>query len=86
MANIASQKRRNRRTERERLENLHYRSAVKTHFRRLELALAEGDRDKVTDEHRMLLSRIDKAAKTGALHKSNAARKKVQAARMLRTQ
>ena len=37
MANIASQKKRILRTERERLENRRYTSAVKTYFRRLRL-------------------------------------------------
>ncbi len=35
MANIHSQKKRILRTERERLENRRYTSAIKTHFRRL---------------------------------------------------
>ncbi len=45
MANIASQKKRNQRTQREWLENRRLTSAVKTHFRRLEAAAESGDRD-----------------------------------------
>ena len=41
MANIASQKKRILRTERERLENRRYTSAIKTYFRRLQAAVAE---------------------------------------------
>jgi small subunit ribosomal protein S20 len=82
MANIASQRKRNARTERERLENRRLTSAVKTHFRRLEAAADAGDADAVASEHRELVSRIDKAAQKGALHANNAARKKARAARI----
>ena len=43
MANIHSQKKRILRTERERLENRQYTSAIKTHFRRLESLVQSGD-------------------------------------------
>jgi small subunit ribosomal protein S20 len=82
MANIASQRKRNARTERERLENRRLTSAVKTHFRRLEAAVEAGDAAAVATEHRDLVSRIDKAAQKGALHPTNAARKKSRAARL----
>lgn len=81
MANIASQRKRNQRSERERLENRRLTSAVKTHFRRLEQAIASGDGD-VDSEHKMLVSRIDKAVQRGALHPRNGARKKSRAARI----
>ena len=84
MANIASQKKRILRAERERLENRHHTSAVKTYFRRLESAVGEGDSEKVAVEHRTLVSKIDKAIKTGALHRNTGARKKSRAARIVR--
>jgi small subunit ribosomal protein S20 len=80
MANIASQKKRIARTERERLENLRFRSAVKTHFKRLEAAVQSGDANTVTSEHMALISRIDKAVQKGALHRNTGARKKSRAA------
>jgi small subunit ribosomal protein S20 len=80
MANIASQKKRISRTERERLENLRFRSSVKTHFRRLEAAAGSGDAAKVEAEHKALVSRIDKAVQKGALHRNTGARKKARAA------
>jgi small subunit ribosomal protein S20 len=80
MANIASQKKRIARTERERQENLRFRSSVKTYFRRLETAVSDGDADKVAAEHRALVSRIDKAVQRGALHRNTGARKKSRAA------
>ena len=61
MANIASQKKRIQRTQREWLENRRLTSSVKTHFRRLEQAAQSGDGDSVAEEHRQLVSRIDKA-------------------------
>jgi len=82
MANIASQKKRIHRTERERNENRRLQGAVRTHFRRLEGAVASGDSDVVENEHRSLVSRIDKAVQKGALHANNGARKKARAARI----
>jgi len=84
MANIASQKKRILRSERERIENRQHTSAVKTYFRRLEDAVGEGDHERVASEHRALISKIDKAIKTGALHRNNGARKKSRAARIVR--
>jgi small subunit ribosomal protein S20 len=83
MANIASQKKRIARTERERQENLRFRSSVKTHFRRLEAAVAAGNADQAATEHKALTSRIDKAVQRGALHRNTGARKKSRAAALV---
>ena len=83
MANIKQQKKRVRIAERQREENLRYRSTVKTLTKRLEAAVAEGDADKVTSEHRELTQMIDKAASHGALHKNTAGRKKSRASRLV---
>jgi small subunit ribosomal protein S20 len=83
VANIASQKKRIQRSQREWLENRRMTSAVKTRFRRLETAAQAGDRDAVSAEHRLLVSQIDKAVQKGALHANNGARKKSRAARIL---
>jgi small subunit ribosomal protein S20 len=80
MANIASQKKRIARSERERQENLRFRSSVKTHFKRLEAAVQSGDTEAVRSEHKALISRIDKAVQKGALHRNTGARKKSRAA------
>ena len=84
MANIHSQKKRILRAERERLENRRYTSKIKTYFRRLETAVAEGDDATIEAEHRTLVQTIDKAVKRGALHRNNGARKKSRAARLRR--
>ena len=82
MANIASQEKRIHRAERERLENRRRTSQVKTWFRRLENAVSSGDTSRADDEFRVLVSRIDKAVKSGALHRNSGARKKARAARV----
>lgn len=82
MANIASQKKRILRSERERTENRLLTSTVKTYFRRLESAVEGGDAEAIAAEHKALVSRIDKAVQKGALHKNTAARKKSRAARL----
>jgi small subunit ribosomal protein S20 len=82
MANIQQQKKRNRISERQRDENLRYRSTVKTLAKRLEAAAAGDDKDKLAAEHLELVKTIDKAASRGALHKNTAARKKSRAARI----
>jgi len=83
MANIASQRKRNARSLREHDENRRLTSAVKTHFRRLEKAAGEGDSATAAAEHKLLVSRIDKAVQKGALHANTGARKKSRAARLL---
>ncbi len=83
MANIASQKKRILRSEREHDENRRVTGAVKTHFRRLEDAVASGDSGNAESEHRALVSRIDKAVQKGAMHANTGARKKARAARIV---
>jgi small subunit ribosomal protein S20 len=82
MPNIKQQKKRVRSAARQRLENLRYRSTVKTLTRRLESAVSEGDASRITAEHRELVRWIDRAAARGALHRNTAARRKALAARI----
>ncbi len=82
MANIASQKKRILRSERERSENRLLTSTVKTHFRRLEAAVEGGEAETIASEERTLVSKIDKAVQKGAMHKNTGARKKSKAARI----
>jgi len=83
MPNIKQQKKRVRTASRERLENLRYRSSIKTLTKRLATAVDEGDEARASQEHRELVRMIDKAASRRALHKNTAARKKSQAERLL---
>jgi len=84
MPNIKQQKKRIRTAARERLENLRYRSSIKTYTRRLRDAAEEGDADRVASEHGQLVKLLDRAVSRGALHRNTAARKKAAAARLVR--
>jgi small subunit ribosomal protein S20 len=83
MPNIQQQKKRVRTAARERLQNLRYRSSIKTLTKRLQAAVADGDQQRAAAEHRELVRTIDKATSRRALHRNTAARKKAQAARLL---
>jgi small subunit ribosomal protein S20 len=85
MANIKSQIKRNNRSQRERIENRRYTSAIKTYFRRLETAVNAGDDEAAGAEHLKLISLIDKAVKRGALHANTGGRKKSRAERLRRS-
>jgi small subunit ribosomal protein S20 len=83
MPNIKQQKKRVRIAAEERLENLRYRSTIKTLVRRLATAVEGGDAAEAAEEHRRLVRLIDRAVARGALHRNAGARKKSQAARLL---
>jgi small subunit ribosomal protein S20 len=85
MANIKQQKKRIRTAADQRLENLRYRSTIKTLSKRLATAVEDGDADAIEAEHRGLVKWIDRAVSRGALHRNTAARKKSQAARLAAT-
>jgi small subunit ribosomal protein S20 len=80
MPNIKQQEKRVRVAARQRLENLRYRSSIKTLTRRLREATETGT--EVEAAHKALVRMVDKAAAHGAIHKNTAARKKSQAARL----
>jgi small subunit ribosomal protein S20 len=82
MANITQQKKRIRTAADQRLENLRYRSTIKTLTKRLAAAVEDGDADTIETEHRNLVKLIDRAVSRGALHRNTAGRKKSQAARL----
>ena len=83
MANIKQQKKRIGTAQRQRLENLRYRSTVKTLFNKLQLAVDTGDRAVAEATHKELVSLIDRASSRSSLHRNTAARKKARAARIL---
>jgi len=83
VANIKQQKKRILVAQRQRLENLRYRSAIKTYLRRLQTQVEAEDADAVAAEHVTLVKLIDRAAAHKALHPNTAARKKALAARIV---
>ena len=83
MPNIKQQGRRVRIAARQRMDNLRYRSTARTLFKRLQAAVADGDRARIAEEHRTLVRWLDKAAARRAIHPNKASRKKSQAARVV---
>ena len=69
MPNIKQQKKRVRTAAEERLENLRYRSTIKTLTKRLSSAVADGDAKAIASEQRDLEKLIDRAVARGALHR-----------------
>ena len=82
MPNIKQQKKRVRTAAEERIENLRYRSSIKTLTKRLSTTVEGGDKAEIETEHRNLVKLIDRAVSRGALHRNAAARKKSQAAKL----
>ncbi|MGI9185912.1 MAG: 30S ribosomal protein S20 [Gaiellales bacterium] len=83
MANIKQQKKRILVAERQRVENIRYRSSIKTAFRRLIDAVQSGDAKAVEAAHQHYISLVDRAASKRALHEKTAARKKSRATRVI---
>ncbi len=83
MANTRQQRKRVRIAQRQRLENLRYKSSIKTHFRHLKDSITSGDAETAAETAKKLTSTIDKAAARNAIHSNNAARKKSRVARLL---
>lgn len=76
MANIKSQIKRNRQNEKRRLRNRAVRGSARSAVRNARAAILEGD--VATSKEAVLdaISRLDKAAEKGVIHKNNAARRK----------
>lgn len=77
MANIKQQRKRIKTARREHLENLRFKSRIKTAFKSLTVT-AQEDKEKAVQLGLELISLIDRAASRGVLHANNAARKKSQ--------
>lgn len=91
MANIKSAIKRIQITERNRLRNKSYKSAVKTLMKRYLTAVnvyaADPTPEALQDAQQRLssaFSKIDKAVKRGVLHPNNGARKKARLAKVLK--
>ena len=82
MANIKSQIKRNRQTVKRNAANRKVRSDIHTRTKSANAAVDEGA-DNADELVRAAISRIDKAAAKGVMHKNKAARKKSQLARKL---
>ncbi|MCT2995535.1 30S ribosomal protein S20 [Propionibacterium freudenreichii] len=76
MANIKSQKKRNKTNEKARQHNKAVKSALRTHVRNFREAAAAGDKDKATDLAKVANRALDKAASKGVIHTNQAANRK----------
>ncbi len=83
MANTKQQRKRVLIAERQRLENLRYKSSIKTYFRRLQTSVQAGETEAAAEVAKKLDSTIDKAAAHNAIHDNNAAHKKSRVAKLL---
>lgn len=83
MANIASQRKRNRRTITQTEANIRFGSTIKTMFRSVEAAAEAGDAETLATRARELEKTIDKAAARNVLHRNTAARRKRRLARIV---
>ncbi|MBJ7247676.1 MAG: 30S ribosomal protein S20 [Thermoleophilia bacterium] len=83
MANIKQQKKRILVAERQRMENIRYRSSIKTAFRRVVEAVQGGDAAVIETAHKDYVSLIDRATAKRALHQNTASRKKARVTRVI---
>ena len=74
MANIKSQIKRNRQNDKRRLRNRTFRGSARVAVRDARTAIDTGKPDKAAVLE--AISRLDKAAEKGVIHKNNAARRK----------
>ncbi len=83
MANIKSQIKRNRQTEKRNLRNRQIRTELRTRTRSV-LEAAEAGADDTDEKLRLTIKRIDKAVTKGTMHKNTAARTKSRLTKRVR--
>jgi small subunit ribosomal protein S20 len=81
MANTRSAAKRARQTAQRTLRNKSILTGLKRQQKKLAVAIASGDGAKARKELNLLASRLDKAAKRGAVHKNLANRRKSKASK-----
>lgn len=76
MANLASAKKRIRQNAKRRIRNRIYLSQARTYVKRARIALETNDAESAIDAVRQAVSKLDRAASKGVIHRKNAARRK----------
>ena len=76
MANIQSAKKRIRQTAKRTKNNRVYRSAARTHIKRVRQLIAQGDIEEAEAAAQAAYQTLDKAARRRIIHPRNAARRK----------
>ena len=82
MANIKSQIKRNKQAEKARLRNRAVRSELKTAVKRVQAAVAAGDKAASDLEVKKAYHLLDKAVAKGVIHKNQAANRKSGVAKL----
>jgi small subunit ribosomal protein S20 len=82
VANIKSQIKRNRTNEKARLRNKATKSEVKTRIKKAVTSAQYGE-DTATEDLRMAVKRLDKAAAKGVIHKNQASNRKSRLVRRI---
>ena len=83
MANIKSALKRVKVSREQNLRNRMISSAVKTAIKKFDKALESDDRAAMTEYYTVAVSKVDKAAAKGVIHKNAANRKKAQLTKKL---
>jgi len=76
LANTASAKKRIRQNAKRRIRNRIYSSQARTYVKRARIALETNDAESAIDAVREAVSKLDRAASKGVIHRKNAARRK----------
>ena len=76
MANLKSQIKRNRQNEKRRLRNRVYSGSMRVALKDARVALSATNVEEARESTMLAVSRLDKAAQKGVIHKRNAARRK----------
>ena len=76
MPNIKSAKKRVLVSQTKAMQNKAAKSALKTHMKKFDAAVAEGNRSEADIAYKVAVKAMDQAAAKGLLHKNNAANKK----------
>lgn len=85
MANIKSQIKRNRQNETRRLRNRTFRGSARAAVNKARAQIVAGDAATSKEAVLEAISRLDKAAEKGVIHKNNAARRKSRLMKALAT-
>jgi small subunit ribosomal protein S20 len=83
MPHTKSAKKNLRKSEKRRLHNRAVKKTLKTHVKRVVSAAAEGTPEKLREEFKQAVRKLDKAAAKRIIHPNQAARRKSQLARVL---
>ncbi len=76
MPNIKSAKKRVLVAQTKAMQNKAAKSALKTHMKKFDAAVAEGNRSEADIAYKVAVKAMDQAAAKGLMHKNNAANKK----------